>query len=439
MPSATPHEPQGEVELARTLLEGRPPALAGSLVACLAILFLALIAWLAWAKVDEVVQGAGVVEPAGRVKLVNHPRGGRVAAIHVREGERVRAGQLLVTLDGEIARSERSELAGRLALRTVEVARLEAEAAGRDLALAAAAYRPDLLAAQQALLTARNAAYDSRRDTAEKAIQARKSEMRTAGAEVERLRASVELLRQQRDAVRELAARGLYPALKVVQVERQYSDDAGELVKAKASREAAEAALAEARSRLDGLAAERHSQLLAELAEATAERDRLREQLHAQDAFIAALEIRAPATGIVQEIAVAAPGQAVAAHDVLMRVVPESEGLVVQAKVANQDIGRVRAGMSATVKVRAFDYLRFGTLDGTVQKVAADASPDPRTGELTYAVTVLTDRSHLGAAPGQLAVAPGMAVDVELKIGERTILSYLTDRIFRLQEAFREG
>ena len=71
---------------------------------------------------------------------------------------------------------------------------------------------------------------------------------------------------------------------------------------------------------------------------------------------------------------------------------------MVEAKVANQDVGRLRPGMPATVKVRAFDYLRFGTLDGVLQKVAADATPDPRTGELAYAVTVVTDAHHLGAA-----------------------------------------
>ena len=84
-----------------------------------------------------------------------------------------------------------------------------------------------------------------------------------------------------------------------------------------------------------------------------------------------------------------------------MKLVPQSEGLVVEAKVANRDIGRLRPGMPATVKVRAFDYLRYGALDGVLQKVAADATADPRTGELAYAVTVVTDRSHLGRRAGR--------------------------------------
>ena len=431
-------EAAGEAELARERLQGRAPALAGILIASIALLLMALLGWLAWAQVDEVVHAAGAVEPAGRVKIVNHPRGGRVAAIHVREGQEVAAGAVLVSFDGEVARSERSELMGRLQLRTAEVARLEAEAAGRDL-VAGPVERQDLAAAQQALLAARNAAHASRKMALAQAVATRRGELRTAQADVARLRSGLELLRQQREAVKELAERGLYPTLKVVQVERQYSDDAGELAKARAALDAAKAALAEAESRQQELETERQSEILAALSDTTAERDRLAEQLRAQEAILAGLEVTAPAAGIVQEIVVAAPGQAVAPHETLMKLVPRSEGLVVQAKVANRDVGRLHAGMPATVKVRAFDYLRYGALDGVLQKVAADAAPDPRTGELAYAVTVLTARGHLGQRAGELEVVPGMMVDVDLKIGERTILSYLTDRIFRFREAFRDG
>jgi membrane fusion protein, adhesin transport system len=434
----SPADVDSEADLARERLQGRAPALAGALIASIASLLLALLGWLAWAQVDEVVHAAGAVEPAGRVKIVNHPRGGRVAAIHVREGDAVEAGAVLVSFDGEVARSERSELVGRLQLRTVEVARLKAEAEGRDMVVGTGE-RPDLVAAQRALLEARNAAHASRKVALTQAVQARRGDMRTVQAEVGRLRNSLELLRQQRQAVKELADRGLYPTLKVVQVERQYSDDVGELAKSRSALDAAEAALAEAQSRLQGLETERRSEILTALSDTTAERDRLAEQLRAQETILAGLEVTAPAAGIVQEIAVTAPGQAVAAHEILMKLVPRSEGLVVQAKVANRDVGRLRPGMPAKVKVRAFDYLRYGSLDGVLQKVAADAAPDSRTGELAYAVTVVTDRGHLGSRAGEFEVMPGMVVDVDLKIGERTILSYLTDRIFRFREAFREG
>ena len=150
---------------ADALIERRSSPLAGTLVACIAVLVAAMIAWLAWAQVEEVVRAQGRVEPAGRVKLVNHPQGGRVSIVHVREGQRVAAGAPLVTFDPAVSESEHAELLGRWQARAVETARLEAEAAGRsilrlDADLAAA--RPDLVEAQTRLLKARAAAQASR-------------------------------------------------------------------------------------------------------------------------------------------------------------------------------------------------------------------------------------------------------------------------------------
>lgn len=426
---------------AQALIEARAPALVGALIGCIAALVFTLFGWLAWAEVEEVVRAAGRVEPAGRVKIVNHPRGGRVVAVHVREGEQVEAGAPLLTLDGEIARSERAELLGRWQVRSAEVARLEAEASGIALQMdpVLADERPDLASAQATLLEARAAANASKREALAGVVETRRSELRTAAAEIGRLRNSLALAKQQAEAVQSLADRGLYPTLKLVQMQRQLSDTKGELAKADSALTAAKAAVAESESRLMALESDIRSAILAELAEAAAERDRLAEQLRAQHSAMAELELKAVVGGVVQELAVSGPGQAVAAHETLMKIVPLGEQIVVEARVANEDIGRLRPGMPATLKIRAFDYLRYGSLDGTVQKVAADASPEPGTGELAYNVTVTTAREHLGAVPGELAVVPGMVVDVELKVGERTILSYLTDQIVTWGEAFREG
>ena len=123
-----------------------------------------------------------------------------------------------------------------------------------------------------------------------------------------------------------------------------------------------------------------------------------------------------------------------------MKLVPTDEGLVVEARVANDDIGRIRPGLPATIKVRTFDFLRHGVLEGHVTKIAADATPEPGRGAPSYIVVIATERDHLGPKPGDLEVAPGMVVDVEVKTGERTILSYLTERIWRVRDAaFRDG
>ena len=427
---------------ARSLLESRTSPWAGALVLAIAALLGAALAWSAWAEVEEVVTATGRVEPAGKVKLVNHPRGGRVAELFVRNGDRVAAGAPLLRLEEPSEQGTYAELLGRWQVKAVEAARLRAEAEGGPIAVdpQLARERPDLLEGQERLKAARAAALAARREAAQKAVQTRANEVRSAAAEQARIKNSLVLLRQQLEAVNELTERGLYPKLKQVEVERQVAAAEGERAKAEAALAAARAALAEAEARLAAREQEAKSEILDELQRTVAERDRLYEQVVAQVGLLDSLLVRAPVAGIVQDLAVTGAGQSIGANEPILRLVPEGEGLVVEARVANEDIGKVRPGLDAVVKVRTFDFLRYGTLEGKVVKVAADASPDPQGGPASYLVTVVTTRQELGSRPGELALGSGMLVDVELKVGERTILSYLTDRLWRAkEEAFRRG
>ena len=179
--------------------------------------------------------------------------------------------------------------------------------------------------------------------------------------------------------------------------------------------------------------------LQAEVAALQAERKLLLESLdlHERDRQLIAFEIH---DGIVQDIMVTSPGQSVGSTQPLMKLVPTGGGLVVEAKVENRDIGYVRVGQPVKVKVHAYDFLRYGTLAGQVEQIDADAVVDPKTGALTYGILVRTASAELADGLSRVKVVPGMAVDVDLMVGERTVLSYLTDRIFHVRAAaFREG
>jgi membrane fusion protein, adhesin transport system len=426
---------------AEGLASGRHSPLAGLLIIAVALVFGAMLGFSAWAEVEQVVRATGQVVPESRVKQINHGHGGRIAAIHVREGQRVAQGEVLLVLDPELREAEVAELRGRFQVKAMEVARLEAEAGDGELSVPEdlAEARPDLVQAQIGLMRAREESHASRTRQLTSSVERREREVRTLAAEIGRLQNSLSLIRQQEEAVRELAERGLYPRLRVVQVERQVSDVRGELAKAEESLEAARAALEEARSQLEGLERDRRSRLLGDLAQAKADRDRLAEALRHQEALLRGLVVQAPVDGIVQDIAVTSVGQSVGANDTLMRLVPVGEGLVVEARVANEDIAYLHIGQPATIKVRAFDFLRYGALAGRIEHIAPDATPDPRTGERAYSVLLAAEPGGHGGLDPE-AVVPGMVVDVELHIGERTILSYLTDRILQLREdVFREG
>jgi membrane fusion protein, adhesin transport system len=427
---------------AEGVIERRHSPVAGLLIVVVALTFCGLVAWSALTEVEQVVIAAGQVEPAGRVKVINHPDGGRIAGIDVVEGQQVAAGAPLVRFDGEEQDAKLVELTGRWQLRSIEAARLEAEIEGGELTVEPelAQARPDLVAEQQALLASRRDAHLSRSEALVQTIERRAKEVQSMTAEVQRLRASHALVKEQLDAVRGLADKGLYPRLRVVTIERELSDLAGDIQKASAGREAAEAALAEAQSRHQALEREQRSTVLAELAAARSERDQLAEAYRRQATTSRNLVVRAPVAGIVQDIAITGPGQSVGSNEPLMKLVPTSGGLVVEARVRNRDIGYVRVGQPVKVKVHAYDFLRYGSLAGQIEQIDADAVVDPKTGALTYGIMVRTETAELALEQTKVEVVPGMAVDVDLLVGERTVLSYLTDRIFRLREAaFREG
>jgi HlyD family type I secretion membrane fusion protein len=426
---------------AEGVIERRHSPVAGLLIVVVALVFGGVLGWSALTEVEQVVRADGQVEPADRVKVINHPDGGRIATVDVVEGQRVSAGAPLLSFDPEQVHARLAELTARWQMRSVETARLGAEADGGAMVVDSelAATRPDLVAEQQALLLSRREAHQSRVLALAQNVQQREQDLQSAAAELDRLRASHGLLKEQLDAVKGLADKGLYPRLRVVALERQLSDVAGDLQKARAQREAAAAALAEAGSRHDALEREQRASVLAELAAARTERDQLSEAHRRQAATLRDLVVRAPVDGIVQDIA-ASPGQSVGSNQPLMKLVPTGGGLVVEARVQNRDIGYVRVGQPVKVKVHAYDFLRHGTLAGEIERIDADAVVDPQTGALTYGVLVRTAGDELARDGVPVKVVPGMAVDVDLLVGERTILSYLTDRIFHLGDAaFREG
>lgn len=427
---------------AEGLAESGHSPFAGMLILAVALVFGGLLGWSAMAEVEQVVRAEGTIEPAGRVKVINHPEGGRVAEIHVEEGQRVAAGDPLVTFDSSVVHAELEELVGDWQVRTAEAARLGAEIEGGapDFPPELVELRPELVREESELLAERRRAHESRTEALARAVERRDGEVRSLAAELARLRDSHALLEEQVVAVRELAEKGLYPRLRMVELERELSDLSGEIRKTVERHGAAQAALDEARTRSEGFERDRRADLRGELARTRAARERLADQIIRHETLLNNLGIPAPTDGVVQDLLVTAPGQSVGSNQALMRLVPNDGGLVVEASVANEDIGSLRVGQPARIKVRAYDFLRYGALEGRIERIAADATRDQRTGALTYRIVVHADAAGLRREGDEPRVVAGMAVDVDLLTGERTILSYLTDRVFRLGDsAFREG
>lgn len=426
---------------AQAVIEREPAPMARLVVFLVTLLFGAAIVWAAVSEVEQVASAPAVVRPAGKVKIVNHPEGGRVIAVHVRDGARVTEGDLLVELDTAMAREEVAKRYTEWQSLSAELARLTAEAQGKrpNYAPDLIRSRPDLVRTQDALFESRRQAAQARRSGADQVIEQRKTERESHMARIKQLGRSLTILGEQESAIARLAGKGYFPRLRHLTMQREINELRGQIAEAKSSAAAAGSALAEARDRRRQIDEEWRTDVLDRLnsvSRAVAEARSLTAQETGRMKY---LSVRAPATGIVQDLAISGPGESVAPNAELLRIVPQAGRLIVEAQVANTDIGYVRPGQKATVKVRTFDFIRYGTLTGTVETIAADAVEDRRTGALSFPVIVRIDDARLGASGEGPAIAPGMQVDIDLHIGDRTILSYLTDRISRTSEtAFRE-
>lgn len=415
--------------------------IARALIFVIALLFALALSWAWLSEVEQVATAPAVVRPAGKVKIVNHPEGGRIAAIHVREGETVAEGQQLIQFDRGAVLEEIARRAAEWLALTGEAARLKAESneGALDFPAELATARPDIVRTQTRLFDTRRRALIARRSVADKVIEQRDREAGGMAARLEQLEKSLGILRQQEAAVAELAGKGYFPRLRHLSIKRQISELEGQISETKEGAMAAFSALAEAHSRRRSVDEEWHSETLGRLTEIRREANNARSALVQEQSRLRNLVLYASTAGVVQNLAVTTPGQSVAANEALLNIVPSQGQLIIEAKVSNDDIGYVRVGQTATIKVQTYDFIRFGTLNGVVQHVAADATEDKKTGQRTFSVLVKADRTWLSDGNRKLPVNPGMQVSVDLRMGERSILSYLTDRISRTtQSAFRE-
>jgi len=423
-------------------IERQHSPVARTLTWVLALLVAVLVTYIAVAEVEQVASAPGVVRPDGRVKVVNHPEGGRVAAIHVREGDLVSEGQVLVELDPALIGEEVGKKRAEWLSAEFQVARLDAEAAGRAPAFdpALAAERPDLVAAETSLYRARAEALTSRRAQADEVIRQRAQEVMTLEGRARQQQESLEILRAQVEALRKLKEQGYFPELRYLTVLRELSDAEGQLNETISQLESARSALAEAEEARVGIDRDWQSQVQGELTDALARRDLAKANLAQSDTALRNLVVLSPAAGVVQELKINNLGQAVAPNQEMMKVVPVGDTLVVEAKVANADISKIEIGQAARVKITTYNYVRYGVLDGRVEQISPDATKDEKTGQLLFAVWVRTEKNYLGEVAGKNQVSPGMTAEVDLVIGKRTILSYLTDRLQQTAaEAFGEN
>jgi HlyD family secretion protein/adhesin transport system membrane fusion protein len=386
--------------------------------------------------VAEIAVTSGEIVPSGRVRPVQHLEGGIVAQILVSEGERVEVGQPLVRLDAAAAEAEQQRLRQRRDALRLECERLAAFAEDRAADWSGHATDPALLADQERLLAAEREARGTQLALIADQIAVRTSELRSARDAREVLEAQMRLLREELAIRKDLFRRELNSRLPVVSAQLQLGTAEAEAQRLDGSVESLVAQIGELEGRAEDARAQLRRDAYGRLAAARQELGEVEKTLAGMGDRLARLVVTSPARGLVQELRAKVPGAVLEPGGLVAEIVPSEERLLAEVRVTPRDIGFVKVGQPARVKVTAYDFTRFGVLEGRLVRVSASTFVDPQKNPY-YAA-----RIELRPDPMQdrgRDLLPGMVVQADITTGRKTVLEYLLKPIYAMAEgAFHE-
>jgi HlyD family secretion protein len=344
-------------------------------------------------------------------------------------------------MDMRAAEADATTARNELATRRLQLRRIDAELAGGALTLAPDD-PPRLYAQAEAQRDARAQAHEASLAEQRTAVARARREMQAATETRTKLAAALPVLQEQEHAFEKLARDGYAGKLMVAQRSRERLEAEQDLRAQEHRVEAARAAIEQGERRIAQIAAAYRAQLQAERAEAEAQAARLAQELEKLGHRQRLAELRAPADGVVKDLATQTPGAVLAPGTVLMTLVPDGEALVAEVWLANQDAGFVASGQGAKLKLASFPFQRYGMVDATVARVSADSSErgeGAKAGSFAYRAQLepLVQELRLGEA--RHALLPGMQLTAEIKLAERSVLEYLLSPVQKVaSEAGRE-
>lgn len=403
--------------------------------------------WSALAEISGAVIAPGRIVVDTNAKKVQHPEGGVVAELNVREGARVKAGDLVIVLDDTVLRANLAIVSKALDELSAQEARLVSERDGAERVIfpTALTERAESIAEAKSSIDGQRVIFDTRKKARETA-QTQLSEQVTQlnflieGLSSQRTAREQELIliAQELSAVRELYAKKLTPLSRLVALDRDRTRIEGERGKLISDIATAHGSIAEKKIQMVRLDDEFRSEVVREFAEV---RNKINENVERKVAAtdrLSRIEIRAPVSGKVHQLNVFTVGGVIGAGEVAMLIVPEEDRLVVDAQVAPQEIEQLRIGQKATVRFSAFSdpNLKDGT--GEVMMISPDLVEDEQTGRRFYRIKLSVD-APVGSKGEVLKLVPGMPVETFFATEDRTVLAYLMKPLEdQMRRVFRE-
>jgi len=420
---------------------------------------LCFVVWAYFSKLDQVTTGMGKVIPSSQIQVIQSLDGGIMQELYVKEGMHVTKGQALVRIDDTRFRSDFDQQEQEVFSLQANIKRLETELSSIIISDMSANWREqvkvtktpllfsqELIEKEPELVKRHSEEYTGRLDSLSnqleilaRQIQQKQQETEELASKISTLTRSFQLVSRELELTRPLADKGIVPEVELLKLERTVNDIQGELSSLRLLRPKVKASQDEAilkrREAVFVFAAENRTQLnemqtkLSRMSEA---------QVGAQDK-VSKAEITSPVNGTIKSIHINTLGGVVQPGIDILEIVPSEDQLLIETKIIPKDIAFLHPGLPAVVKVTAYDFTRYGGLNGVVEHISADTTQDEE-GNSFYLIRVRTELSSLKKDDGtEMPIIPGMLTSVDVITGQRSVLEYILNPILRAKDtALRE-
>ena len=419
--------------------ESPPARLPRAVLYTVGALFVVLLLWAIFGKLNIIASADGRLMPETYVKILQPSDAGIVQEILVKEGESVQAGQVLLRMDTKLAEADSKTIGGDLALRSLQLRRIDAELSGKPL-VKQAKDPAELFHQIESQYRDHRQSFEDTLGQAQEALKKSQREYESATEVLTKLQQITPILKQQADAYADMGKDGYAPQITVRDKQREYLEKSQDLRAQQSTVASLEAAVNQARKQIDQVTSKYRSDLQNERVEAGGQHRKLEQDWAKQEHKTGLLELRAPQAGTVKDLATHTIGTVVSPGTVLLSIVPEHEPLVAEIMIKNDDVGFVYPQQKVKVKVAPYPFAEYGMLDGEILRIQADSDSEQSQSKdqakdksqsqtSTYKAIVMLNSQVLESDGQKLKLMAGMQVVAEINQGSRSVMRYLLSTV----------
>lgn len=420
------------------LEEAVNPHIIRATMSMISLTILLFLVWAGFTNINEVARTPGEVVPSGYQQTVQHLEGGIIKHIAVSEGEVVEQGQVLIYMDDASINEDLDRANSKKLSLEKQAERLRSFLEGRDPDFSKfEGVTDEMIADQEAFFEGMRVARSKEEQIIRDQIKQKTQSISALQSDIETARQTLEIEQSVYDRRSRLNQKGYASDMQLLEDQKQVQERKGEIRRLRNQLVVARSEIEEFKGRLESLSArhrdeinEKLDQLLTDMDQNSALIDKLKER-------IGRLQIKAPAHGLVQGLAVNTIGSVIQPGQTIMEIVPLDKNLEVAVKIAPQDIGHLKLGQAVQVKFSTFDFSRYGSVKGRLEHISASTFSGDN-GDRYYQGKVSLSQNHVGSNPDNV-IMPGMTVMADVITGDKTILQYMLKPIHTsLKTAFTE-